>query len=139
MVQLILDTDGQNFTLPESQKGGYVAYREPIGVEKQMITGRMVYEIVGEIWRVQYQYGYFSDEDKSTVLDICRKGRHTPITCAFLPPESRGSLLYKRFFVVSLPQPTFRWSRLVDSDGTLKPVPLWGDFVLELREVEPSD
>lgn len=139
MVQLILDSDGVAFELPESQKDGYAAYKEPISVQKYMITGRMVYELVGEIWRVRYQYGYFNDADRKTVIDICRKGRNTPIKCGFLPPESTGTLLYKQFFVTALTEPTFMWSRLVSADGELRPTPMWANFSVELREVEPSD
>ena len=135
MTQLILDTRGYNLTLPESQKGGYRASYEPLSVDVEMITGRLVRELRGNVWCVEYQYGFFDDEMKSKLIAICRKGRREPIQCGFLPPESTGALRYGSFFVVGFNQPKFMWSR--DADGL--PVPLWADFSLSLREVKPSD
>ena len=135
MVQLILDVDGANIELPESRKGGYTAKLTTLSEYLEMISGRMVAELRGNVWEVSYQYGYFNDEMKNKVLAAAEKGRVTPITCGFLPPESVVTLTYSRFFVTDFKHPKFMWSRNVDGS----PVPLWGDFSMSLREVDPHD
>ena len=140
MTQLILDTKGYNFSLPESRKGGYLAYQEDLGEELQMVTGRIVKEIRGTVWHVSYQYGFFGDDEKDKLISICEKGIKQPIVCGFLPPTSSGALVYSSFFVISFNYPKFMWSsELLGANTSTVPVPLWGDFSFELREVEPSD
>lgn len=141
MTQLILDVGGSPVTLPESQKQGYKAYKEPGFVSVEMITRRTVLEMRGNLWVVNYQYGFFDDDMKNRVISACEKGRSTPIVCSFLPPASTGELQTSRFFVSEFNYPKFMWSRSVTTpDGTTgEPRPLWGDFSLVLREVEPSD
>lgn len=137
MTQLILDVGGINVMLPESQKGGYTTQREDLGEEVVMITGRLAKEIRGTVWRITYQYGYFDDTTKQRVIEACEKGRRAPIRCSFLHPTSDGeSLTTSKFFVTAFNYPRFFWGRN-QTDGTA--IPLWGDFSLELREVEPSD
>lgn len=137
MIQLILDTEGYNVSLPESKNGGYQAERQALSVEVEMVTGRIVRELRGNVWVVLYQYGYFDDETKNLVLAACEKGRKQPIRCGFLPQESSGALNYADFFVTSFSRPKFLWSSKETADHL--PVPIWGDFSLELREVRPSD
>lgn len=148
MIQLILDTTGYNISLPESQKGGYNADLQPYSVDVEMITGRMVRELRGNVWVISYQYGYFDDKTKNNVLEAVKKGRNTPIKCGFLPPDSTKELKYSDFFVTSFTYPKFMWSRKVpgkftDNEGQEisgnVPVPMWADFSLTLREVKPSD
>ena len=130
MNQLILDTGGYAVLLPESRKGGYTAYEETLSVDLTMIPGNMVKEVRGSVWHVNYQYGFFSDEMKNRVIAACRKGRTEPILCSFLPPE-QTELVSAEFFVTAFTAPKFMWSR----EGK----PLWADFSVELREVEPHD
>ncbi len=135
MTQLILDTDGAGLVLPESRKGGYRAELSPLSEDVEMITGRLVKELRGDVWMISYQYGYFPDEMKNRVISVCRKGRSTPIRCSFLPPESAGALDSSLFWVMTFTEPKFFWGR---NDRGAR-VPLWGDFSLTLREVEPRD
>lgn len=128
--QLILDTDSAYLELPESIKGGYSVVEVPLIEHVQMISGRTVAELRGLVWGITYQYGYFSEELKNKVLSVARKGLSTPIQCTFLVPSSNETL-HSRFFVMAQPTPKFMWS----ADGK----PLWGDFVLSLREVRPHD
>lgn len=134
MTQLILDTEEYNVVLPESKKGGYIPQKQPLSVDVEMISGRIVRELRGNVWHIAYQYGYFNDEEKNRLLAACEKGRREPITCGFLPPDSAGKLTYSQFLVMDITYPKFMWSRTGET-----PVPLWGDFALELREVKPSD
>lgn len=135
MTQLILDVNGSAVQLPESKKGGYTVQKEPLGVDVEMISGRIVRELRGEVWTISYQYGYFDTEMKNKVIAACEKGRKQAITCGFLPQEADdGTLKYGEFFVTSFSRPKFMWSKM--GDGT---VPMWADFTVELREVSPSD
>lgn len=126
MTQLILDVGGVAIALPESIKGGYRAWEEDLSVDVVMVSGRMVKELTGVVWRVAYQYGYFNDADRARVLAAIRKGKREPLICSFIPPEG-GDMFTSSFWVTSSTEPKFMWSR----DGK----PLWGDFSLELREV----
>lgn len=140
MTQLILDTGGAAVQLPESQKGGYTAQKTTMGVDVEMISGRIVREVRGSAWVLSYQYGYFDTETKNKVITACEKGRKQAITCGFLPQGSDdGALTYSNFFVTSFTRPKFMWSRPVFIDGVENSVPMWADFSVELREVSPSD
>lgn len=74
MNQLVLDTTGTPVTLPESQKGGYIAELKPLSVDVEMVTGRIVRELRGNVWVLRYQYGYFTDQMRNSVLSACEKG-----------------------------------------------------------------
>nr|DAP52189.1 MAG TPA: hypothetical protein [Caudoviricetes sp.] len=146
MTQLILDTTGTPVTMPESQKDGYRAELQPLSVDVEMVSGRIVRELRGNVWVISYQYGYFSDEMKQSVLSVCEKGRGQAITCVFLPPHSE-QMITSDFLVTKLTYPKFMWSRQImgevagdkgETIETLVPVPVWGDFGVELREVKPS-
>lgn len=131
MTQLILDTTGYKVQLPESQKGGYTADEQPLSRSIEMISGRTVKEVRGNVWVISYQFGYFDGEMKNSVLAALKKGEKEPIVCGFLPQESEQELTYSEFFVTSYTRPKFMWS----NDGK----PLWGDYRIELREVRPHD
>ena len=139
MTQLMLDPDGYNISLPESRRGGYTAELRPLSVDVEMVTGRMVRELRGNVWYITYQYGFFNDSEKNNVIAACKKGQSEAIQCGFLPPNSSGSLTYSNFLVTSFTYPKFMWSRMVDNTENSVPVPMWGDFSMELREVKPSD
>ena len=131
MTQLILDTTGYKVQLPESQKGGYTADEQPLSRSIEMISGRTVKEVRGNVWVISYQFGYFDGDMKNNVLAALKKGEKEPITCGFLPQESSEELSYSEFFVTSYTRPKFMWS----NNGK----PLWGDYRIELREVKPHD
>jgi len=128
MTQLILDTDGAAVALPESRKGGYTAELAPLSEDVEMISGRLVRELRGSVWKIGYRYGYFKEEMKDRVIAACRRGQRAPIRCAFLTQD--GALREGRFFVTSFTYPKFYWSKAGKA--------LWGDFELALREVKPS-
>ena len=135
MVQLILDTNGANITLPESKRGGYACERVSLNEEVQMITGRIVRENRGSVWVLSYQYGYFDDDTRKTLMEICERGRNSPISCSFLPQENDNTLITSNFFITDFTRPKFMWGS--NRDGT--PKAMWGDFAIKLREVQPSD
>lgn len=142
MTQLILD----GIELPESIKDTYKAWREDLGVELLMVSGRLTKEVKGTVWRVSYQHGYFDDATKDALIAACEKGRKEPITCGFLTQEGAGALEYSKFWVTDYTRPKFAWSTekstVVNSENievVSVPAPIWYDFSVELREVKPSD
>lgn len=139
MTQLILDTTGYNMVLPESIKKGYLAEEQPLFVDVEMILGRVVRQLRGNVWYITYQYGFFDDDTKNKWISVCRKGTRQAITCGFLPPDSSGTLLYSNFLVMAFTYPKFMWSRVVPGENEDTIRPLWGGFSLELREVRPHD
>lgn len=132
MTQLILDVDGAAIVLPESIKGGYTAVKEPLADTVEMISGRIVREVRGNRWVVSYQYGYFDENTMRQILTVCDKGIRQAIKCSFLPQESTdGTLTTLDFFVASYNRPRFMWSDNL--------TPLWADFSVNLRAVNPVD
>lgn len=137
MVQLIID----GVEMPESQKGGYKANKVELSVDIQMISGRLVREVRGNVWEISYQYGWFDDAAMNRVLAVCEKGLREPVSVGFLPPGSAGEeLTYSTFLVTELQRPTFYWSRITEEteEGPVS-AGVWGDFSVSLREVSPSD
>lgn len=138
MKQLILDMEENLLVLPESKKGGYTVREESLLEDVPMISGRMVREYRGKVWRITHQNGYLSEADMVKFINACEKGMSKSILCSFLvqgETEMRSSV----FIVTAYTRPKFMWSRVVAADGTEKTVPLWGDYSVELREVKPHD
>ena len=133
MTQLILDTGNEGITLPEVIKGAYKPRKEDLGETVTMISGRMVKELRGRVWRISYARGWFDDIEKDKVIAACERGREQPITCQFLPPNGT-EFITSKFFVTDFTYPVFQWS----TEGET-PKPLWVNFAVELREVKPHD
>ena len=136
MIQLILDTDGYAISMPESQKGGYTIKEETLSESIQMISGRTVREYRGKVWVASYQYGYFNEADMKRVVAACEKGMQQSITCCVMTHES-NELFASKFIVTSFERPKFMWSRIITENGIEKTIPMWADFSVNLREVNP--
>lgn len=136
MIQLILDDDGYAISMPESQKGGYTIKEETLSESIQMISGRTVREYRGKVWVASYQYGYFNEADMKRVVAACEKGMQQPITCCVMTHES-SELVASKFIVTSFERPKFMWSRIITENGIEKTIPMWADFSVNLREVNP--
>ena len=78
MTQLILDSGGASVVLPETRRESYVVDEEPLSRNLVMIAGNMVKELRGDVWVIDYQYGYFNDTDKDRVISACKKGSREP-------------------------------------------------------------
>ena len=134
MTQLILDVGWYAIALPETRRESYVVDEEALSRDLVMIPGNMVKELRGDVWVIEYQYGYFNATDKDRVIAACKKGRREPIICTFLVPDGNQTLT-STFFVTAYTRPRFYWSR--DDKGAT--VPVWGGFTVSLREVDPHD
>ena len=134
MTQLILDVGWYAIALPETRRESYVVDEEALSRDLVMIPGNMVKELRGDVWVIEYQYGYFNATDKDRVIAACKKGRREPIICTFLVPDGNQTLT-STFFVTAYTRPRFYWSR----DDKRATVPVWGGFTVSLREVDPHD
>lgn len=125
MTQIILNND---IILPEVTRDNYSCWEEELSVQAKMISGRMVIEQAGKVWKASYQYDYMGNELMRKVLSVLRSG--APFQAAVLP-DLHDEMISSSFIAESVSQPKFAFSR----DGK----PYWHDFSFTLREEEPHD
>lgn len=124
MTQIILD----GTPLPETSFGKYACWEETLSVQVQMISGRMVTEVRGMVWKVKWSYDYLDNETTQRILSVLRSTR--PIQAAVYP-DSKSQMVTGRFLVESITPPVF----LCSDDGK----PVWHGLGFTLREVDPHD
>lgn len=124
MVQLILN----GVILPETSKNKYRCYPSEQGVMVDMISGRRVNEIRGNVQIIEWSYDYMGIELGNTVLGILRSGK--PITVGYLPDDG-SKIVSGEFWLQSLTPPSFAFSK--------SGVPYWHNIAFTLREVKPHD
>lgn len=124
MIQLILD----DIVLPETSKDKYACYPVELSQEIDMISGRRVREIRGNVLFAKYSYDFMGLELTKKVLEKLRSG--APIPAAVLPDNST-ELITSIFWVESFTPPTFAFSK--------SGVPYWHNLAFTLREVKPHD
>ena len=112
--QLILD----GVALPYVSGDRYSAHPATLSRQVEMISGRVVSEERGKVWRITCR----------AALAVLRAG--TPFTAAFLP-DNGDELVSAEVLVESLTDPTFAFT----SHG----VPRWHNVGFTLREVRPHD
>lgn len=125
-IQIILEGEA----LPYTSQDRYTCYEEDLSTLITMAAQNMVKEIPAKskVWQVQYSYDYMGNEKCRRVLTILRQ--NSSILASVLP-NTGDELIVSKFFVTSITQPTFAFSR----DG----VGLWHNLAFTLREVEPHD
>lgn len=124
MTQLIVN----GTTMPYSKAGGYACRSEVLSEAVTMISGRMVEEIRGEVYAIDYSIESMPMQTYQALVSALRAGG--AISCQFLP-DNGTELLTGSFICTARPQPTF----FMDHLGT----PVWKDVALSLREVRPHD
>lgn len=124
MVQLILN--GTN--LPETTRGKYKCYEDILSVNLEMASGRMVREVRGKVYKIEYSYDYMGSVLLNELLAILRSSR--PITVQYLADDAE-ELATGTFWCTGITNPMFAFSR----NGT----PYWHNVGFVLREVEPHD
>ena len=111
---------------PEADFDGYRAWEDTLREQIPMISGRMVEEVRGKVWRIDYASGQMRDTTVKQLLAALRaKGSKT---VAFLP-DNGDELIPSTFLVESLTPPV-----LAFFDGT---EPVWKGLSFSLREVKP--
>lgn len=124
MVQLILN----GIILPETSKNKYRAYPVELSQKLDMISGRRVSEIRGNVTTIEWSYDYMGDDMCKKLLAVLRSGK--PITAVYLPDDG-AEMKSGQFWVQSLTPPSFAFSR---GDK-----PFWHNIAFVLREVSPHD
>lgn len=124
MTQLIIN----GIVLPEASGGKYQCYEGTLSDQIEMISGRMVTEVRGHVWNIEYAYDYMGNELTRQLLAALRSG--TAMTVKYLPDDS-DELEESTFLCEDLTPPTFAFSR----SGK----PFWHDIKFKLREVRPHD
>ena len=112
MTQIILD----GIPLPESSNSKYAAWEELLSVQIEMISGRMVSEIRGKVWRATWSYDYLDNDMTKRILAVLRSGK--PFVASM-------------FLVENQTRPTF----LCSDNGD----PIWHGLAFTIREVTPHD
>ena len=125
MTQLILNN---SIYLPQTSRDKYRCYPTELGTQVDMINGRRVFEIRGNVWMIEYEYDYMGNDLMRQVNAVLRSGRSFPVI--FLPDNS-DEMSSSTFLTQSFPTPTFAFSR----GG----VGLWHNVSFVLREVQPHD
>ena len=111
---------------PEPDFDGYLAYEDTLREQIPMISGRLVEEVRGKVWRIDYTSDRMSDSETRRLLAALRaKGSRT---VAFLP-DNGDELIPSTFLLESLTPPV-----LAFFDGT---EPVWKGLAFSLREVKP--
>ena len=124
MTQLIID----GIYLPETSRDKYRCYPAQLGEQVDMISGRRVLEVRGQVQVIEYEYDYMGNELMRQVNAVLRSGQ--AFTAAYLP-DGGDSRVVSTFLTESFPQPAFAFSR----GGK----PYWHNVAFTLREVQPHD
>ena len=111
--------------LPEVSRDRYSCWEEDLSEEVEMISGRVVIESRGKVWKASYQYDYMGNTLLRLLLKELRSG--APVMATVLTDS--GETVTGRFVVESVTQPTFAFSR--GGEG------LWHNVGFTLREERP--
>lgn len=132
ITQLIIypPSGGAGIVLPEVRDGAFSCYPDLLSQQVEMISGRMVTEVRGTVYRVTADYGeyYLTMEFWQRLSAVLRSG--LPFQADVLPDDAAEPVT-STFLVESLTPPSFRFGR----EG----VPYWCGLQLTLREVSPHD
>ena len=108
--------------VPEADFDGYRAWEDTLREQIPMISGRLVEEVGGKVWRIDYASGQMRDTTVKQLLAALRaKGSKT---VAFLP-DNGDELIPSTFLVESLTPPA-----LAFFDGA---EPVWTGLSFSLR------
>lgn len=124
MVQLVIN----GTTYPETSGDKYKAWIEDLGQMVRMAAGNLVFEKRGQIYKIRYEYDYFTPFLLNKCLTDLRAGNEVQV--GFLLPDGTvGSGLFR---CVSFPQPTFAFSKGSGEAAEGR----WHNIAFELEGVE---
>lgn len=124
MTQLILD----ELYMPQVSGDRYSCWEDLLGETVTMISGRMVSEVRGKIWRASVRYDWLPAELYQKVLAVLRGGDSFP---AAVLTSLSGELVSSTFLVESLTPATFAFA----DNGEA----VWRGLAFQIREVDPHD
>ena len=114
--------------LPQTSNDRYACWEDLLGEQITMISGRVVFEVRGKVWRARYSYGVLDDETCRAALAVLRSGK--PFQAAVLP-DNGGAMVASTFMTESLTPPSFAFR---DGDKAV-----WHGLAFQIREVAPHD
>jgi len=124
MTQLIIDGN----YMPEVSKNNYQCFPAQLGTQVEMVSGRLVTELRGNVQMITTAYSYITPELCRAVMAVLRSGKSFPVT--YLPDDS-DTMKTGRFVTQNLTSPSFAFS----AGGTA----YWTGLAFTLREVSPHD
>ena len=124
MTQLIIN----GIALPETSHDKYRCYPSELSVQLDMISGRRVNEIRGNVQKISYEYDYLTPALWRQLAAILRSG--ASMTVQYLPDDG-DTMITSTFLRESLQEPSFAFSRHGQA--------YWHDIAFSLREVRPHD
>lgn len=122
MTQIILD----GIPLPEASFSKYACWEELLSVQVEMISGRMITEIRGKVWKATWSYDYLDNNTTKRILAVLRSGK---TFIAAVLPDNSNKMISSTFLVENQTRPTF----LCSDNGE----PLWHGLSFTIREVKP--
>ena len=111
MTQLIIN----GITLPETSGDKYQCYPAELGTQLDMISGRRVSEIRGNVQKIHYEYDYLGDAVWRPLAAALRSG--APMTVQYLPDD--GSSRWTECDIDTLGAKSRGAKRIVFSDDGL--------------------
>lgn len=125
MTQLIING---SIVLPQTSHEKYKCYPSKLAEQLEMISGRMVEEIRGNVQMIEYSYDKLPDDVYIPLLAALRAS--PPIVATYLPDDSE-TMVTGSFIVTSITAPAFAFA--VGGKA------LWHNTAFILREVKPHD
>ena len=129
LTQLIIyPPSGGGLNMPEVKNGAFSCWPDLLSQQLEMISGRMVTEVRGTVYRVSADYTefYFTMDFWKQLAAVLRSGQ--PFRADVLVDDSE-ELINSTFVVEKLTPPSFQFDR----SGT----PYWNGLKIDLREVSP--
>lgn len=122
MTQIILD----GVYLPQMSHDRYACWEEELAETVTMVSGRVVKEIRGTVWKARWACDVLDDETYKAALAVLRSGASFP---AAVLPDNGGELVSSTFLVESITPATFAFA----ASGKA----IWRGLAFQIREVEP--
>ena len=124
MVQLVIN----GTTYPETSNDKYTVWREDLGQMLRMAGGNLVFERRGQIWKIAYEYDYFTPFLLNKCLTDLRAGNEVQVGF-LLPDGTSGSGLFR---CTKFPAPKFAFSKGFGEEAR----GIWHGIAFELEGVE---
>lgn len=122
MNQLIVN----GITLPNVKGGRYTCYEDVLSESVEMISGRMVEEVRGIVYVVEYRIDSMENSLYQSLIPILRSGESFPVQVL---PDNSSTMITSTFICTERPKPTFGMEHLGE--------PVWNNISFTLREVYP--
>lgn len=124
MVQLIVG----GVALPQTSNDKYSCYPDLLASQVDMISGRRVQEVRGNVQKISYAYDTLDNETWIALQAVLRSG--LAFNVSYLPDNS-NEMISSLFLTESISPPKFGFARNNKA--------VWHNISFTLREVKPHD